>query len=186
MSIRMRGRFTSNWTSIFGKTWVISRMNSSMNSVISESDIRLRRRPRYMGSSKNFLVFTPTSRQMGIVDDGRMLKPVFNAKSQSARFTGWDFFIFYFILFAHPAPATYSDSFPPEMGAPLTPRSPRPSMREPLIKYDFSFSRLFFSQNSNQKRGDSPSVTTVMRASSMRGQERRTVPILPLSLYEMN
>ncbi len=31
----------------------------------------------------------------------------------------------------HPAPATYSDSFPIDMGIPLTPRSPRPNMREP-------------------------------------------------------
>jgi hypothetical protein len=47
-----------------------------MNPVISVSDIRFRRRPRYIGSSKNFLVFTPTSRQMGMVEDGRMLSVI--------------------------------------------------------------------------------------------------------------
>lgn len=32
---------------------------------------------------------------------------------------------------SYPAPATYRESFPMEMGMPLTPRSPRPRIREP-------------------------------------------------------
>ena len=37
-----------------------------------------------------------------------------------------------------------------------------------------------------QERTDSPSVTTEMRASFMRGQLRRILPMLPLSFNEMN
>ena len=37
-----------------------------------------------------------------------------------------------------------------------------------------------------QERTDSPSVTTEIRASLMRGQLRRILPMLPLSLMEMN
>ena len=61
----------------------------------------------------------------------------------------------------HPAPAMYKDSFPIEMGIPFKPKSPRPSMRD-------------------------PSVTTEMRASSLRGQLLKIWPIFPLSLMEMN
>ena len=100
----------------------------------------------------------------------------------------------------YPAPAIYRESFPMDIGIPLTPRSPKPRIREPTADvYHNIYGRCVISV---------PSVTTLILASSIFGQfimtgiarginyfdepladhDKRCVPLrmLPLSLMEIN
>lgn len=81
-------------------------------------------------------MFVPRSRQIGIVDSGRILWAL-HQKTRSPRV----------VVLTYPAPATYSDSLPIEMPMPLTPRSPRPRMRDPGInasKHDGATLQIIF------------------------------------------
>ena len=85
-----------------GQTLLRAIINSSMNSISSFSESFRAFEPMYNGSFKSFSLLVPRSRVNGRVRSGRI-----------------------------PAQPVYNASFPTGIPIPLTPRSPKPRIREP-------------------------------------------------------